>query len=107
MAYIAVLGDKSIKANGSFEVEAGAAVTTMMLEAVETGLGSCWLGAIQRDKIKETLKLPENLDVVYLLALGYPMQKSRMVEMKDSVKYFESDDGTINVPKRSIGEILI
>ncbi len=35
-----------------YEVEAGAAVTTMMLEAVEMGLGTCWLGAIQRDEIK-------------------------------------------------------
>ena len=107
MAYIAVLGDTSIKANGAFEVEAGAAVTTMMLEALEIGLGTCWLGAIQRDEIKKALMLPENLNVVYLLALGYSMQKSRMVEMKDSVKYFESEDGTINVPKRSLDEVIV
>ena len=48
-AYIAILGDSSIKSNKMYEVEAGAAVTTMMLEA---GLGTCWLGAIQRDEIK-------------------------------------------------------
>lgn len=106
-AYIAVLGDKSIKSNGVFEVEAGAAVTTMMLEAVEMGLATCWLGAIARDSIKKTLAIPENLDVVYLLAVGYPMQQSRMVEMKDDVKYYESEDGTINVPKRSLDEVLI
>mgnify|MGYP000857214404 CR=1 FL=1 len=40
MAYIAVLGDSSIKSNKMYEVEAGAAVTTMMLEAVEMGLGA-------------------------------------------------------------------
>lgn len=108
MAYIAVLGDKNIKPGGTFEVEAGAAVTNMMLEAVETGLGSCWLGAIQRAEIKKALCLPENLYVVYLLALGYPMQKSRMVDMLDGdVKYFESGDGTINVPKRSLDEVLV
>lgn len=107
-AYIAVLGDKNIKSNGVFEVEAGAAVTTMMLEAVEMGLGTCWLGAIQRDEIKKTLAVDESLDVVYLLAVGYPMQNSRMVEMQDgNVKYFESEDGTINVPKRSLEEVLV
>lgn len=107
-AYIAVLGDKNIKSNGVFEVEAGAAVTTMMLEAVEMGLGTCWLGAIQRDEIKKTLAVDESLDVVYLMAVGYPMQKSRMVEMQDgNVKYFESEDGTINVPKRSLEEVLV
>ena len=108
VAYIAVLGDRNIKQGGGFEVEAGAAVTTVMLEAVEMGLGTCWLGAIQRDEIKKVLNLSENLDVVYLLALGYPMQTSRMVEMKDgNVKYYESPDGTINVPKRNMEEILV
>lgn len=106
-AYIAVLGDKSIKQNGAFEVEAGAAVTTMMLEAVEMGLASCWLGAIQRDNIKRVLELDENLDVAYLLALGYPNQKSRMVKMDDDIKYFETEDGCLNVPKRSLDEVLI
>ena len=80
----------------------------MMLEAVEMGLGTCWLGAIQRDEIKKTLAVDESLDVVYLLAVGYPMQNSRMVEMQDgNVKYFESEDGTINVPKRSLEEVLV
>lgn len=107
-AYIAVLGDKSIKSNGGFEVEAGAAVTTMMLEAVEMGLGTCWLGAIQRDEIKKTLRLDDKFDVVYLLALGYPIQKSRAVDMRGSdTKYYESEDGTINVPKRPLDEVIV
>ncbi len=107
-AYIAVLGDRSIKSGGGFEVEAGAAVTTMMLEAVELGLATCWLGAIDREGIKKLLDIDEKFDVAYLLAVGYPMQKSRMTEMKDgSVKYFESDDGSINVPKRSLDEVIV
>lgn len=106
-AYIAVLGDKSIKANGVFECEAGAAVTTMMLEAVEMGLATCWLGALKRDEIKELLSLDEKFSVVYLLAVGYPKQESRMVEMKDDVKYYEDENGVINVPKRSLEEVLI
>lgn len=107
-AYIAILGDSSIKSNKMYEVEAGAAVTTMMLEAVEMGLGTCWLGAIQRDEIKKLLELDENLNVVYLLAVGYPKQESKIVDMKDNgVKYYEDENGVINVPKRSLEEILI
>ena len=95
-------------ANKMYEVEAGAAVTTMMLEAVEMGLGTCWLGAIQRDEIKKLLELDENLNVVYLLAVGYPKQESKIVDMKDNgVKYYEDENGVINVPKRSLEEILI
>lgn len=107
-AYIAVLGDGEIRPNRSYEVEAGAAVTTMMLQAVEEGLGTCWLGALERNGIKEVLGLGERYDLVYMLALGYPNQESRMVEMKDqNVKYYESEDGTINVPKRSLEEIIV
>ncbi|MCC8160005.1 MAG: nitroreductase family protein [Oscillospiraceae bacterium] len=106
-AYVAVLGDRDIKPNGGFEVEAGAAVTTMMLEAVEMGLSTCWLGALQRDGIKKLLALDDKLDVVYLMAVGYGAQESRMVEMKNGVKYYEDENGVINVPKRSLEDVLI
>lgn len=107
-AYIAILGDASVKASKVYEVEAGAAVSTMMLEAVEMGLGSCWLGAIDRAAIKKSLALADNLDVVYLLALGYPSQESRMVDIKNNdVKYFLDENDVINVPKRSLEEIIV
>lgn len=107
-AYIAVLGDTEIKKNGNFEVDAGAAVTNMMLRATELQLGTCWLGAIDREKIREILELPENIVLLYLLAVGVPMQESRIYEIKDNdVKYFLSDDGSLNVPKRTLEEIII
>ncbi len=107
-AYIAALGDKKIKANGTFECEAGAAVTTMMLAAVEEGLGTCWLGAIDREKIKKLIGIDEHLDVAYLLAVGYPKQESRTTEIKNGdVKYYEDENGVIHVPKRSLDEVII
>lgn len=105
-AYIAVLGDKSIKS--SFEVEAGAAVTSMMLGAWEKGIASCWLGSVERKKFMEEFKLSEeHYSLVYVLALGYPAQESKACEMSDSVKYFEDENNVLNVPKRSFDEILI
>ena len=107
-AYIAVLGDTEIKKNENFEVDAGAAVTNMMLRATELELGTCWLGAIDREKIGEILGVAENIKLVYLLAVGVPMQESRVCEIKDNdVKYFLSEDGSLNVPKRSLEEIII
>jgi nitroreductase len=107
LSYIAILGDTTIKPNGGFEVEAGAAVTTMMLAATEMGLATCWLGALKRDEIKKILVPNTSLDVVYLMAVGYPMQESRMVPFNGDVKYFEDENGVINVPKRSLEEVLI
>ncbi len=104
LSYIAVLGDTNIKK--SFEPDAGAAVTTMMLAAQELGLGTCWLGAIDKKKIKELLGTEH--EVLYLLAVGYPAQESQVVEETDgNIKYYEDESGTINVPKRPLSEVLI
>ena len=107
-AYIAVLGDSSIKKNGDFEVDAGAAVTNMMLRATELNLGTCWLGAINREEITKILNLPENLKLLYLLAVGESAQESIACDMKDeNIKYFMGEDGVLNVPKRSLEEIIV
>lgn len=107
VAYIAILGDRNIKANGSFDVEAGAAGTTMILEAMELGIASCWLGALDRGALKKVLALPEHLELIQLVAFGYPAQKSRAVEYQGDVKYFVDGDGAVNVPKRSLDEVLV
>jgi len=107
-AYIAVVGDTDIKKNGGFEVDAGAAITNMMLRATELCLGTCWLGAIERDKIADILNLSDNLNLLYLLAVGVPDQESIICDIKDNdVKYFVGEDGVLNVPKRSLDEIVI
>lgn len=79
----------------------------MMLGAVEEGLATCWLGAINRDAISEILNLPQSLQLLYLLAVGYPAQTSRAIDITDSVKYFEDSSGAINVPKRKLEDILL
>lgn len=105
-AYVIILGDKNIKT--SFDTDAGAAITNMMLTAYEEGLGSCWFASVDRQKVKEILTIDENLDILYVLSLGYPMEESRECEMKDNdIKYFRNDDGSISVPKRSMDEVLI
>ena len=106
-AYIAVLGDNSIKK--SFEVESGAAVTTMILGALDKGIASCWIGALEKISIMKTLNLnEENFSLLYLLALGYPAQESQICEIKDNnIKYFIEKNNKLNVPKRSLEEILL
>ena len=45
-----------------------------MLQAKALGLGTCWLGGIDRKAIAATLKLPEHLEVVGLLTVGFPAE---------------------------------
>ncbi len=105
-AYIAIIGDDSIN-KAILENEAGLVMSTIMIAAAGEGLGSCCLGAILRDKINELLHLEGDLHTLYLIALGYPMQKSQAVEMKDNqFKYYLEGD-ELRVPKRTLDEIII
>jgi nitroreductase len=47
------------------------ALQTMVLAATAEGLATCWVGSFDEAKVKELLKIPENFDVVCLLAIGY------------------------------------
>lgn len=105
--FIAILNDTAIKPTDKSECDSGAAVMSMSLVAEELGLGTCWLGAIDRVKIKEILKLPEQLDITYLLGVGYPDQKGVAVEMRDSIKYYHDENENLYVPKRSMEDVIV
>jgi nitroreductase len=50
------------------------AIEHIVLKAVDLGLGSCWLGRFDRDKVKKFLALDESIYPVVLLPVGYPDQ---------------------------------
>ena len=43
----------------------------MMLQATDLGLGSVWVCYFKPDVIKEEFKLPDNLEPINILAIGY------------------------------------
>lgn len=53
-------------------VDCSIALSFMMLEATEQGLGTCWLGAFYADKVKSLLQLPAQDTVIAVSPLGYP-----------------------------------
>ncbi|MBQ3009512.1 MAG: nitroreductase family protein [Oscillospiraceae bacterium] len=52
-------------------VDCSIAMSFMLLQAEEEGLGMCWLGHFYEDKIKELLNIPEDYIVVAVSPLGY------------------------------------
>lgn len=105
-AFIMVLADTTIKSSG-YELDAGAAIQNILLSAWEDGIGSCWMGAIDRDAIRKILSIPEQLLIVSAIALGYKAEDSRIEPLESSVKYWKDADGMYHVPKRSVQDILI
>ena len=106
-AFIVVTGPAADAQTPLLQADCGAAVQTIQLAAWERQIGCCWMGAIDREAISSLLKLPENLKVSCVVALGYPAEQPREVEVKNgNIKYY-LDDNTLCVPKRSLEDVLI
>ncbi len=60
----------------SFSLDAAIAIDHITLAAVAEGLGTCWIGGFDAEKVKEMLGIPENIAVVELLPIGYPADPS-------------------------------
>ena len=105
-AYIIVCGDTDIRQSG-YDWDVGAAVENIILSALEDGIGACWIASVNREETAKLLNLPENTVISSVIALGYPAESPKEVEMSDGdVKYY-LQDGTLCVPKRSMDEILL
>ncbi len=53
-------------------VDVSIACAFMILQACELGLGTCWIGAFEEDKVKNILEIPKSARAVAMIPLGYP-----------------------------------
>lgn len=51
------------------------AMQQMVIAATSEGLGTCWIGDFDEEIVKELLDIPEDFEVVCLLAMGFPKEK--------------------------------
>ena len=58
--------------NQSGIVDASIVTTHMMLQAWEIGVGSTWVMHFNPFKMREAFNIPENIEPVALLVMGYP-----------------------------------
>lgn len=86
--------------------DVGAAAENIMLLAQSFGVGTCWLGSINRDKIRSILNIPGRMGIDTVIALGYPKMKSVVAPFKGSIKYYLDKKGVLHVPKRPLKNIL-
>lgn len=73
------------------DIDAAIVVDHMTLAATELGLGTCWICAFDAKRCHEIMALPENLEVITLLTIGYasvepPTQRKR-ISMEEFVTY--------------------
>ncbi len=58
-----------------YTVDLSIAMSFIMLQAQELGLGTCWIGAFDEARVKEILGVPDDVRVVALTPLGYPAEE--------------------------------
>ena len=107
-SFIAVLNDTDIRKAGALtECDCGIAMMAISLMAVEKGLDTCILGAIDRKRIAEVLNINSKYELMYLIGIGKSDQKSEQYDCSDNVKYTMDTDGNFNVPKRTLNDVII
>jgi nitroreductase len=56
----------------AYTIDVSISMDHMTLQAVEEGLGTCWIGSFKEDEIKQILNIPADMRIVEILPLGYP-----------------------------------
>lgn len=106
-AYVVILLDTGISANVGHD--AGIAAQSILLGAVERGLGGCMIASIRRSQLADTLSVPAGLEISLVIALGEPVETVVLEDAPEGgpVTYYREPDGTHHVPKRRLEEIVI
>jgi nitroreductase len=104
--YILIMGDTNL--GSKFDIDLGICAQTILLGAVEKGLGGCMIGSIRKEQVKTIFSIPEHLELLLILAIGLPVEKVVIEQVKDGeIRYWRDQTGVHHVPKRSLSEILI
>ena len=80
----------------SSPVDAAIVTSFMMLEAQNLGVGTCWVMHFNPIAMRETFNIPESIEPVALLVMGYPADDSQPIDMHykyrniDEVVFYDS-----------------
>lgn len=109
-AYIFILGDKSL--SDDFQKDflptaSGIAAQSILLGAAEMDLGGCIIAAFKKNRLSKIISLPDDLEIILVLAIGKPKEKVVLDEMDiaDDIKYWRDKNKTHHVPKRKLTDI--
>ncbi|MCW3998203.1 MAG: nitroreductase family protein [Candidatus Bathyarchaeota archaeon] len=90
-APVVIVGCANVKAilTGKWAVvDTTIAMQNMAIAAWALGVGSCWIGSFNENKVKKTLNIPDNWKVVALITLGYPAEQPKQRKKKPLEKMF-------------------
>ncbi|MHB8765870.1 MAG: nitroreductase family protein [Deferrisomatales bacterium] len=106
-AYVVMLVDETI--TREWWCDDGIAAQTILLGAAAQGLGGCMIGAIQKERLRAALSIPEHLLIRLVLALGKPAETVVLHDLEPGgdVRYWRDEAGGHHVPKRRLEELIV
>lgn len=106
-AYIVITQDNNYKQGGG--VDHGIAAQTILLGATEMGLGGCMIANIRRPELKEILAIPEEHEILLVIALGRPKEQVIIddVPADGNIQYWRDDEQRHHVPKRKLSDMVM
>ena len=88
-------------------IDLGISAQSMLLKAVEIGLGGICIGAFDHKEVKEALELP--YEPLLVVAIGKPCERIKLVEIgaEENHNYWRDEEGVHYVPKVALDELII
>ena len=106
-AYIVILGDTKI--SGNFGTDCGIAAQSILLGAIEKGLGGCMIATIRKKELAQALNVDPRYEILLVISIGKPGEKVVIESLgKDGdTKYWRDEKGVHHVPKRALADIIL
>ncbi len=109
-AYILVLADTNIcKEPKNADTDLGIAAQTILLAAVEKGLGGCMIANFDKAAASAIFPHDSTLCPILAIAVGKPIEDIRLVDVGEDgcTKYYRDENDVHYVPKRKLNDVLV
>jgi nitroreductase len=87
-------------------IDVGLAAESIILTALEQGIGCCPILMFNEADLKLLLEIPDSYDVALVIAMGYPDESPVADVATDSTNIWVDDKGIRHVPKRKLVDII-
>ena len=87
----------------------GIAAQSILLGAVEIGLGGCVIATIKREELGKALNVPDQYEILLAIAIGKPKEVVMINEINvgEDVKYWRDESQVHHVPKLKLADVVL
>lgn len=106
--FVVILSEKSLQSKYT-AFDEGLAASNITLAAYAHGVGSCILGSVKADILREMLSIGDDLDISCVIGFGYPTHESTVTEIgaDGDVRYYLDESRNYVVPKRKTDDTTV